>query len=230
VIRRCRHARGLLASPGMRVSIDLESCSLRLGDARVSFSIAPLRSRCCSRRVDELGSCCADDAIARTRRRRMRAADRAPARRRDRPRGHGAGCACADRRRRAVRPFLSPARAAGGRHRHRSDRRLLCRRYGRAAAGGGRRAPPPVVAALGPSSPVRPEAVARVFRRALPCSRTRPGRRAHPAVGRCSAASSPRAARRDVADSLREADRRHLLRREAPRSPTGPKDPCCTRR
>ena len=55
----------LLASPGMRVSIDLESCSLAFGDARVSFSIDPFARRCLLEGVDELGFLMAqDDAIA----------------------------------------------------------------------------------------------------------------------------------------------------------------------
>ncbi|TMA89739.1 MAG: 3-isopropylmalate dehydratase small subunit [Deltaproteobacteria bacterium] len=55
----------LLASPGMRVSIDLESCSLAFGDARVSFSIDPFARRCLLEGVDELGFLLAqDDAIA----------------------------------------------------------------------------------------------------------------------------------------------------------------------
>jgi len=55
----------LLASPGMRVSIDLESCSLALDDARVSFPIDPFARRCLLEGVDELGFLMAqDDAIA----------------------------------------------------------------------------------------------------------------------------------------------------------------------
>jgi len=55
----------LLASPGMRVSIDLESCSLAFGDARVSFPIDPFARRCLLEGVDELGFLMAqDDAIA----------------------------------------------------------------------------------------------------------------------------------------------------------------------
>ena len=55
----------LLASPGMRVSIDLESCSLAFGDARVSFPIDPFARRCLLEGVDELGFLLAqDDAIA----------------------------------------------------------------------------------------------------------------------------------------------------------------------
>ena len=49
----------------MRVSIDLESCSLAFGDARVSFSIDPFARRCLLEGVDELGFLLAqDDAIA----------------------------------------------------------------------------------------------------------------------------------------------------------------------
>jgi len=55
----------LLASPGMRVSIDLESCSLAFDDARVSFPIDPFARRCLLEGVDELGFLMAqDDAIA----------------------------------------------------------------------------------------------------------------------------------------------------------------------
>ena len=55
----------LLASPGMRVSIDLESCSLAFGDARVSFPIDPFARRCLLEGVDELGFLMVqDDAIA----------------------------------------------------------------------------------------------------------------------------------------------------------------------
>jgi len=55
----------LLASPGMRVSIDLESCSLAFDDARVSFPIDPFARRCLLEGVDELGFLLAqDDAIA----------------------------------------------------------------------------------------------------------------------------------------------------------------------
>ena len=55
----------LLASPGMRVSIDLESCSLAFGEARVSFDIDPFSRRCLLEGVDELGFLLAqDDAIA----------------------------------------------------------------------------------------------------------------------------------------------------------------------
>ena len=55
----------LLASPGMRVSIDLESCSLAFGEARVSFAIDPFARRCLLEGVDELGFLLAqDDAIA----------------------------------------------------------------------------------------------------------------------------------------------------------------------
>ena len=55
----------LLASPGMRVSIDLESCSLAFDEARVSFPIDPFARRCLLEGVDELGFLMAqDDAIA----------------------------------------------------------------------------------------------------------------------------------------------------------------------
>jgi 3-isopropylmalate/(R)-2-methylmalate dehydratase small subunit len=55
----------LLASPGMRVSIDLESCLLAFDDARVSFPIDPFARRCLLEGVDELGFLLAqDDAIA----------------------------------------------------------------------------------------------------------------------------------------------------------------------
>ena len=55
----------LLASPGMRVSIDLESCSLAFDDAQVSFPIDPFARRCLLEGVDELGFLLAqDDAIA----------------------------------------------------------------------------------------------------------------------------------------------------------------------
>jgi len=55
----------LVASPGMRVSIDLESCSLAFGDARVSFAIDPFARRCLLEGVDELGFLLAqDDAIS----------------------------------------------------------------------------------------------------------------------------------------------------------------------
>ena len=55
----------LLASPGMRVSIDLESCSLAFDNARVSFPIDPFARRCLLEGVDELGFLLAqDDAIA----------------------------------------------------------------------------------------------------------------------------------------------------------------------
>ncbi len=45
----------LLASPGMRVSIDLEDLTLAFGDARVSFDIDPFSRRCLLQGVDELG-------------------------------------------------------------------------------------------------------------------------------------------------------------------------------
>jgi 3-isopropylmalate/(R)-2-methylmalate dehydratase small subunit len=55
----------LLASPGMRVGIDLESCTLAFGDARVSFPIDPFARRCLLQGVDELGHLLGEeDAIA----------------------------------------------------------------------------------------------------------------------------------------------------------------------
>ncbi len=55
----------LLASPGMRVSIDLESGTLAFGDARVSFAIDPFSRRCLLQGVDELGYLLEqEDAIA----------------------------------------------------------------------------------------------------------------------------------------------------------------------
>ncbi|HYS08716.1 MAG TPA: 3-isopropylmalate dehydratase small subunit [Myxococcales bacterium] len=45
----------LLASPGTRVSIDLETCTLAFGDARVTFDIDPFARRCLMQGVDELG-------------------------------------------------------------------------------------------------------------------------------------------------------------------------------
>ena len=45
----------LLGSPGMRVSIDLETRTLSFGDARVSFDIDPFARRCLLQGVDELG-------------------------------------------------------------------------------------------------------------------------------------------------------------------------------
>ena len=55
----------LLASPGVRVSIDLESCTLAFGDARVSFAIDPFSRRCLLQGVDELGYLLEqEDAIA----------------------------------------------------------------------------------------------------------------------------------------------------------------------
>ena len=45
----------LLASPGTRVSIDLESRTLAFGDARVTFAIDPFSRRCLLQGVDELG-------------------------------------------------------------------------------------------------------------------------------------------------------------------------------
>jgi len=55
----------LLASPGARVTIDLESCSLAFADARVSFAIDPFARRCLLEGVDELGFLLAQaDAIS----------------------------------------------------------------------------------------------------------------------------------------------------------------------
>ena len=49
----------------MRVSIDLESCTLAFGDARVSFAIDPFARRCLLQGVDELGYLLEqEDAIA----------------------------------------------------------------------------------------------------------------------------------------------------------------------
>ena len=45
----------LLGSPGMQVSIDLETRTLSFGDARVSFDIDPFARRCLLQGVDELG-------------------------------------------------------------------------------------------------------------------------------------------------------------------------------
>jgi len=55
----------LLGSPGMRVSIDLESSTLAFGDARVTFPIDPFARRCLLQGVDELGYLLEqEDAIA----------------------------------------------------------------------------------------------------------------------------------------------------------------------
>ena len=55
----------LLASPGTRVSIDLESRTLAFGDARVTFAIDPFSRRCLLQGVDELGYLLGqEDAIA----------------------------------------------------------------------------------------------------------------------------------------------------------------------
>ena len=55
----------LLASPSLRVSIDLESCTLAFDDARVSFTIDPFSRRCLLDGVDELGFLLREDgAIA----------------------------------------------------------------------------------------------------------------------------------------------------------------------
>jgi len=49
----------------VRVSIDLESCTLAFGDARVSFAIDPFSRRCLLQGVDELGYLLEqEDAIA----------------------------------------------------------------------------------------------------------------------------------------------------------------------
>ena len=45
----------LLGSPGMRVRIDLEACTLGFDDARVSFQVDPFARRCLLDGVDELG-------------------------------------------------------------------------------------------------------------------------------------------------------------------------------
>jgi len=45
----------LLASPGMQVSIDLESRTLSFDDARVGFEIDPFARQCLLQGVDELG-------------------------------------------------------------------------------------------------------------------------------------------------------------------------------
>jgi len=45
----------LLGSPGIRVGIDLESCTLSFDEARVSFAIDPFARRCLLDGVDELG-------------------------------------------------------------------------------------------------------------------------------------------------------------------------------
>src|SRR2546426_5058773 len=182
----------------------------------------PSPGAACSREWTSWASCWRRTTLSpRTRRRTDALADLAPARRRDRPRGHGAGCARADRRRRAVRPFLRPARGAGGRHRHRSDRRSSAGGYGRALPGGGRRAPRrrwwpalgTVVAGPAGAGSARSAAGPRRVREP-------PSGGAAPAGGRCLAAQACRAARRGRADRAR-ADRRHLLRREAPRSRLG---------
>ena len=54
IVDRATH-QVLLASPGMRVSIDLEERTLAFGDARVSFDIDPFSRRCLLQGVDELG-------------------------------------------------------------------------------------------------------------------------------------------------------------------------------
>jgi 3-isopropylmalate/(R)-2-methylmalate dehydratase small subunit len=45
----------LLASPGLRVTIDLEARTLSFDEARVSFAIDPFARRCLLEGVDELG-------------------------------------------------------------------------------------------------------------------------------------------------------------------------------
>jgi 3-isopropylmalate/(R)-2-methylmalate dehydratase small subunit len=45
----------LLGSPGIGVSIDLESCTLAFDEARVSFAVDPFSRRCLLDGVDELG-------------------------------------------------------------------------------------------------------------------------------------------------------------------------------
>jgi len=45
----------LLGSPGTRVRIDLEACTLSFDDARVSFEVDPFARRCLLDGVDELG-------------------------------------------------------------------------------------------------------------------------------------------------------------------------------
>jgi 3-isopropylmalate/(R)-2-methylmalate dehydratase small subunit len=55
----------LLASPGLRVTIDLETRTLAFDDARVSFQIDPFSRRCLLEGVDELGFLLAqEEAIA----------------------------------------------------------------------------------------------------------------------------------------------------------------------
>ena len=54
IVDRATH-QVLLASPGIRVSIDLEERTLAFGDARVSFDIDPFSRRCLLQGVDELG-------------------------------------------------------------------------------------------------------------------------------------------------------------------------------
>ena len=45
----------LLGSPGMQVSIDLETCTLSFACSRVSFDVDPFARRCLLQGVDELG-------------------------------------------------------------------------------------------------------------------------------------------------------------------------------
>jgi 3-isopropylmalate/(R)-2-methylmalate dehydratase small subunit len=55
----------LLATPALRVAIDLESCTLEFDDARVSFAIDPFARKCLLEGVDELGYLLAqEEAIA----------------------------------------------------------------------------------------------------------------------------------------------------------------------
>ncbi|HET7787294.1 MAG TPA: 3-isopropylmalate dehydratase small subunit [Myxococcales bacterium] len=55
VVVDARVAEVLLGSPGIRVSIDLESCTLAFDEARVSFAVDPFSRRCLLDGVDELG-------------------------------------------------------------------------------------------------------------------------------------------------------------------------------
>jgi 3-isopropylmalate/(R)-2-methylmalate dehydratase small subunit len=56
----------LLATPGMRVIVDLESRTLSFDDARVSFAIDPFARKCLLEGVDELGYLISqEEAIAR---------------------------------------------------------------------------------------------------------------------------------------------------------------------
>ncbi len=54
----------LLSTPSLRVTIDLESCTLAFDDGRVSFTVDPFARRCLLDGVDELGFLLRqDDAI-----------------------------------------------------------------------------------------------------------------------------------------------------------------------